>query len=97
MVLAAQRVVILLICIGLLSFEPRKVCGLRSLDIAPRDQKEETNPFLHIRRSLKVVKKEGKLNSEAKSASQSNKLDPNQSSKRKVRREQDIEQALVEK
>ncbi|PON67054.1 CLAVATA3/ESR (CLE)-related protein [Trema orientale] len=89
MVFATQRVLILLICIGLLSFQPDKVSGLRSIDIAVREQKEESHLFLQIRRFLKVVKEEEKLNSETKSASQNNKFDPNQSSKRKVRRGSD--------
>ena len=89
MVFATQRVLILLICIGLLSFQPDKVSGLRSIDIALRKQKEDNHIFLQSRRTLKVVKTEEKLNPETKSTGQNNKLDPNQSTKRQVRRGSD--------
>ncbi|GMN41852.1 hypothetical protein TIFTF001_011080 [Ficus carica] len=86
---STHRVLILLICIGLLSVQPDKVSGLRSIDTALREHKQDNHILLQIRRFLKVVNMEGMSTEKRTSASRNDKVDPNQSSKRQVRRGSD--------
>nr|DAD31259.1 TPA_asm: hypothetical protein HUJ06_010110 [Nelumbo nucifera] len=88
MVFGAYRILILLICIGFLVVQPEKVSGLRSIDHVLRWEKEEKALKLKSSRVLKAVVVE-ELNSNNKSSSASPKIDPNMSSKRRVRRGSD--------
>ncbi|CAI9761795.1 unnamed protein product [Fraxinus pennsylvanica] len=64
----------------LLVFRPQEVCGLRSADLALRQSRED--------RRLRV-KNQSTLDTDKKPAPVSKKFDPNQSSKRRVRRGSD--------
>lgn len=88
MLLNAQRLFILLICIGLLAVQPARVYGLRSKDLAIRWSKEDHGVVPMNQRILKEVVMED-LNAEKKPATINKKSDPNQSSKRRVRRGSD--------
>ncbi|EXB20249.1 hypothetical protein L484_001442 [Morus notabilis] len=88
MVFSTHRVLILLICIGLLSVQPDKVSGLRNIDTALGEHKENNQILLQIRRFLKVVNMDG-MNTKKRSSSQNDKFDPDRSSKRKVGRGSD--------
>lgn len=82
MVLSSHRVFILAICIGLLIFQPSEVSGLRSIGVARRPNQEH-------HRILKAVVTE-EMNTGKKNSTSTNKsFDPNQSSKRRVRRGSD--------
>lgn len=83
MLLSTQRVFILVICIGLLVVQP--VSGLRSIGLAIRWSKEDDRQVVTNQRLLKEVVKE-EVNVEKKAATLNKKLDPYQSSKRRVRR-----------
>ena len=86
-----HRVLIILICIGFLSLQLDKVYGLTSADIALRDHKQGNNHILlHIRRLLKAVAVKGMSTQKKPTTPRNDKpFDPNQSSKRKVRRGSD--------
>lgn len=88
MVSSADRALILVICIGFLAFRPDKVSGLRSIDLAIKQGQEALGIMSQSRRVLKAVAMEG-MNTEKKSAYVNKKSDPNQSSKRRVRRGSD--------
>ncbi|KAB1208054.1 CLAVATA3/ESR (CLE)-related protein 45 [Morella rubra] len=88
MVSSADRALILVICIGFLAFRPDKVSGLRSIDLAIKQGQEAHGIMAQSRRVLKAVAMEG-MNTEKKSAYVNKKSDPNQSSKRRVRRGSD--------
>jgi Sec-independent protein translocase protein TatA len=82
MVLSSHRVLILVICIGLLVFQPSEVSGLRNIGVALRQNQEH-------HRILKAVAME-EMNTGNKNSTNANKnFDPNQSSKRRVRRGSD--------
>ncbi|XP_024933981.3 CLAVATA3/ESR (CLE)-related protein 45 [Ziziphus jujuba] len=86
MVLTSHRVLILLICIGFLVVQPDKVSGLRSIGIAIRETKKDHDLLLSKnQRILKAVNME-EINTTKNSKTSDEKFDPNQSSKRKVRR-----------
>lgn len=87
MVFGAQRAFILLICIGFLVVQPEKVSGLRRIDLAPK-QGQERGALAQNQRILKAVAMEA-MNTEKKSAHANKKLDPNDSSKRRVRKGSD--------
>ena len=88
MVSRAQRVLILLICIGFLAVEPDKVSGLRSIDLALRQSPEYHMLAAKNQRTLKAVVMENQ-SKEEKAAPVNKKFDLNQSSKRRVRRGSD--------
>lgn len=89
MVFFARRVLILLICMGLLlSVQPDKVSGLRSIDLVLRQNQHNQGMVPQNQRILKETTMVGK-NAEKKSTKIHNKFDPNQSSKRRVRRGSD--------
>lgn len=81
----SPRTFILFICIGLLAFHEEKVCCLRSTDLAPRQSGEDHRVTIKNQRILKATVVKG-FNTDKKPARVSNKVDPNQSSKRKVGR-----------
>ncbi|MBA0689227.1 hypothetical protein Goari_006962 [Gossypium aridum] len=78
MVCSAQRVIILVILLGLLALQPVEVSGLRNIDFV----------FRRSQRVLKAVDTKG-MSTEKKTAFVNNKFDPNRSSKRRVRRGSD--------
>lgn len=84
---SAYRVLIFLICVAFV-FQPAQVSGLRNANLVPRQSKENQVPILRTRRTLKAVSVED-LNMEKKTAHVNKSIDPNQSSKRKVRRGSD--------
>ncbi|KAL4384179.1 hypothetical protein GQ457_15G004930 [Hibiscus cannabinus] len=79
MICRAQRVLIFLVVVGLLAVQPVRVSGLRNTDLVV---------FRHNRRVLEAVDTKG-MNTEKKPAVGNNGFDPNQSSKRRVRRGSD--------
>ncbi|KAK9935150.1 hypothetical protein M0R45_022262 [Rubus argutus] len=82
MVLSSHRVLILVICIGLLVFQPSEVSGLRNIGVVLRQNQEH-------HRILKAVAME-EMNTGNKNSANANKnFDPNHSSKRRVRRGSD--------
>jgi hypothetical protein len=88
MVFSAHRAFILLICIGFLAVQPDKVSGMRRIDLAPIQGQEVRGAMTQNRRILKDVAMEG-MNTEKKSAHVNKKFDPNESSKRSVRKGSD--------
>lgn len=88
MVFSAQRLSILLVCIVLFSVKPAKGSSLRSIDLALRRKKEDYEPILKYQRTLKVVETQA-MNTEKKQAFMNKTFDPNQSSKRRVRKGSD--------
>jgi hypothetical protein len=103
MVLFYPSRIILLLFVGfLISFQPKEVSGLRSLEIAVRNSHKEHRILLQNQHTPKATENE-LLNSKKNSASVNNvsvptkkssanvnnRLDPNQSSKRRVRRGSD--------
>ncbi|KAL1365766.1 hypothetical protein HN51_037745 [Arachis hypogaea] len=75
---------VLVICIMLLSVQTEKVFGLRSLELTRRHGKED-HRFLHEDQHTTLkAKAKGKMNS-----ANSNGFDPNQWSKRRVRKGSD--------
>jgi len=87
MVLSSHKTFILLFCIGLLAIKADQVCSLRRetmiLTQGRQDQLQVQN-----NRVLQEVSKQD-LDTNRKSAPVTNKFDPEQSSKRKVRRGSD--------
>ncbi|XXG87646.1 hypothetical protein AAC387_Pa11g2281 [Persea americana] len=81
------RMLILLVCIGFLAFQPEKVCGLRNMDLVLR-WNEEHGPASHKSRLLKAVDVQD-ANTMKQLAPAPSTFDPNQSSKRRVRRGSD--------
>ncbi|CDP20950.1 unnamed protein product [Coffea canephora] len=82
------RMIILIVCIGSFCFQPEKVSGLRSIDLALRLHEGELL-FLRSSRILNSVASEGlhvQLNLAPAPATM---FDPNQSNKRRVRRGSD--------
>ncbi|XVF43117.1 hypothetical protein PTKIN_Ptkin02bG0014800 [Pterospermum kingtungense] len=77
---SAQRVLIFLIFFGLLAVQPDRVHGLRSIDLVLRHH--------HQQRVLMAVDVKG-MSTEVKPAPVNSSFDPNQSSKRRVRRGSD--------
>ncbi|XWS64260.1 hypothetical protein CRYUN_Cryun06bG0171000 [Craigia yunnanensis] len=88
MVCSAQRVLILLTFFGLLAVQPDKVSGLRSIDLVFRHSQEESGIATMNQRILKAVDMK-EMSTEKKAAPVNNTFDPNQSSKRRVRRGSD--------
>ena len=88
MVFSAQRVLVFLICIGVLAVEPDKVSGLRSIDLVLRQSQEDHMLAPKNQRILKAVVMED-LNRGENAAPVNKKFDLNQSSKRRVRRGSD--------
>lgn len=84
----AHRMLILLICTGLLVVQPIKVSGLRSLGLVLRRNNEDHGIVSFHQRMLKEVSKV-KLDSNVRTATVTGKMDPNQSSKRRVRKGSD--------
>ncbi|CAL5362217.1 hypothetical protein ACSBR2_041935 [Camellia fascicularis] len=82
------RVVIFLVCIGFLSIQPERVSGLRSIDLALRWDKG-LPLFLRSARVLKDVGVEVMQIPPSLAPAPSKVFDPNQSSKRRVRRGSD--------
>ncbi|CAK9136347.1 unnamed protein product [Ilex paraguariensis] len=87
MVCSTHRVFILLICIGILAIQLEKVSGLRSRDFVLRWSKEDHGRVLKNKRMLRAVVQD--LNTMKKQAPVNKTFDPNQSSKRRVRRGSD--------
>ncbi|KAK9277345.1 hypothetical protein L1049_006886 [Liquidambar formosana] len=87
MVFSASRVLILLICIGFI-VQPDKVSGLRSIELVLRNSKVDHVLMPKNQRILKAVVMDN-LNTEKRSAPVNKEFDPNQSSKRKVRKGSD--------
>nr|QLJ82595.1 clavata3/endosperm 45 [Panax ginseng] len=88
MLLSAHRLCILLICIGLLAVQQVKISGLRSIDLALKWSKKDHGVVPMNQHMLKEVAMVN-LNREKKPATVNKKLDPNQFSKRRVRRGSD--------
>ncbi|KAI4328441.1 hypothetical protein L6164_020796 [Bauhinia variegata] len=88
MVFSAYRVLILVLFIGFLSFQPDKAFGLTSSELALRQSQEEHRTMLQNQRTLKAINMEV-MSKKKNSAKANNKFDPNQSSKRRVRRGSD--------
>lgn len=89
MVVSAQRLFILLVCIGLLVVHPVKVTGLRSVDLALRWRKEHDGVAHTNQRMLKEFATK-KLDAEKKPVAVSkNIIDPYQASKRTFRKGSD--------
>ncbi|GMH26162.1 hypothetical protein Nepgr_028005 [Nepenthes gracilis] len=82
-----HRILILLFCIGLLTAKFDGVCSLRSMGIAVA-QKGEAQEAAFRSRILTALTTED-LNTATKPASASKKFNPNQASKRRVRRGSD--------
>ncbi|CAL5355082.1 unnamed protein product [Camellia sinensis] len=83
---SAQSILILLICIGFLALQPTKVSSLRSIDLVLRWSKEDHGLVLKYQRRLDEAGEMQAMNAEKKRASMNKTFDPNQSSKRRVRR-----------
>ncbi|XVE53236.1 hypothetical protein DITRI_Ditri02bG0187800 [Diplodiscus trichospermus] len=79
MVCSAQRLIIIVILFGLLAVQPDKVSGLRSRDLV----------FRNDRILMAVDMKEMSTEKKPAEPVSNNKFDPNQSSKRRVRRGSD--------
>ncbi|GMP58291.1 hypothetical protein CsSME_00022007 [Camellia sinensis var. sinensis] len=89
MVFSLQRLFILLICIGFFAVQSAKGSRLRSIDLFLRWSKEDDVSVLkYHHRTLKAVEIQA-VNTEKKQAPVSKKFDPNQSSKRGVRKGSD--------
>lgn len=74
MVFSAQRVLVFLICIGVLAVEPDKVSGLRSIDLVLRQSQEDHMLAPKNQRILKAVVVED-LNREENAAPVNKKFD----------------------
>lgn len=81
------RVLVVLICIGCLAFQPGKVCGLRNMDLVLR-WNEGHGQAAENWRLLKAVDAKD-VNIVEQLAPAPSALDPNQSNKRRVRRGSD--------
>ena len=90
MVCSAQRVLIFLIFFGLLAVQLDKVSGLRSIDLVFRhSQKEDGIATRRNRRILKAGDMKRMSTEKKLPTPVNNTFDPNQSSKRRVRRGSD--------
>ena len=89
MVFNADRAFVLLICIGILAVQLDKVTGLRSIDLALKQGQEDHWISAQNRRILKVVATERMNTDQKKSAQVNKKFNPNEASKRKVRKGSD--------
>lgn len=87
MVSSVHRTFILLLCIGYLAVQPDKVSGLKRMDLALRQGQEVRGLQAKNPRILKAVTYEG-MNTQKKPP-HAKKFDPNESSKRRVRRGSD--------
>ncbi|KAM7252326.1 hypothetical protein ACFE04_024209 [Oxalis oulophora] len=83
MVFSSHRVLILLLCIGLLAVRLNKADGARNIDLVQKNE-----------RILKDVAMKG-MNAEKKSAPANKKFDPNESSKRRKGTARGDKQLLV--
>ncbi|XVF03334.1 hypothetical protein REPUB_Repub04eG0252200 [Reevesia pubescens] len=84
MVCSAKRLLIFLIFFGLLAVQPDKVSGLRTIDFVFRHLDTRNQRILKAVDHMKGMSTEKKV-----PAPVNNKFDPNQSSKRRVRRGSD--------
>ncbi|KAL9664537.1 hypothetical protein QQ045_019941 [Rhodiola kirilowii] len=84
MVLSAYRGLILLLCITFM-LQPATVICLRNLDLVVSVHRENSSPIVRIQRFLKVLVT-GDMNTKNKPAPIKREFDPNQSSKRRVRK-----------
>lgn len=84
----AHRMFILLICIGLLVVQPNQVSGLKSSGLVRGRGKEDHGIVSLNQKMLKEVSKV-KLDAGVRTATATGKMDPNQSSKRRVRKGSD--------
>ncbi|PSS07919.1 CLE45p like [Actinidia chinensis var. chinensis] len=82
----ACRMVIVVVCIGFLSMQTERVCGLRSIDLALRSVKGQ--PML-LRNSRILTGDDTEVLQPSPAPAPSMVFDPNQSSKRRVRRGSD--------
>lgn len=80
-----QRVLIFLIIIGVFAVQPDNVCGLRSIGLVFRHSQERVLKAV----DMKGMSTEQKLPAAAAEAVNNTNIDPNQSSKRRVRRGSD--------
>ncbi|EEF39926.1 conserved hypothetical protein [Ricinus communis] len=91
MVVSAHRVLIVFICIGFLAAQSNQAYGLTSIELATRDRK--TDPGRTVSSSQRILEDVSmqSMNTEMqkKSAYLNKANDPNQSSKRRVRRGSD--------
>nr|KJB30400.1 hypothetical protein B456_005G141500 [Gossypium raimondii] len=83
MVCSSQRVLLFLIFFGLLAIQADKVCGLRGLHFVLK-QREEGKGIV-TRKAVEMKE----MRTEQKPLPVNNKTDPNESSKRRVRRGSD--------
>lgn len=83
-----HRMFILLICTGLLAVQPNQVSSLKSSGLVLGLSKEDHGIVSFSRRMLKEASKV-KLDAGVKTATGTGKMDPNQSSKRRVRKGSD--------
>lgn len=88
MVTSAPRVLILFICMGLLTFQPDKVSGLQNTDFVLKHEQHNQELMQQNQRSLNATNVKV-TNTEKKPTQTDKKFDPNQSSKRRVRRGSD--------
>ena len=88
MISSTYKLFILLTCIGMLAVEPYMVYGFRNIDIEIRWKKANHGELPVNNRVLKEVSVED-LQAKPSPSSLHKKLDPNQSSKRTVRRGSD--------
>ena len=88
MVFYPSRVMLLLFVGFLISIQPKEVSGLKSLEIALRHSQKEHRIMLQNQHTLQDTEKE-LLNIKKNSANVNNRFDPNQSSKRRVRKGSD--------
>lgn len=86
--LLANRVALLLLCIGFLALAPENTCALRSKDLALRWNKGQL-PFLGSMHIFKAVAQEDLQRKLDLAPAPSVTFDPNQSNKRRVRRGSD--------
>ncbi|KAK7274832.1 hypothetical protein RIF29_15931 [Crotalaria pallida] len=87
MVLHPSRIIILLFFVGFLSVQ-QEVLGMSSLEIVLRQSQEDHRIMLQNQQTSKATSKEV-LNTKKNSANISNGFNPNESSKRRVRRGSD--------
>lgn len=88
MVFHPSRIIIILLFVGFLSVQQEKVLGMTSLEIALRQSQKDHRIMLQNEHTGKATGKE-LLNTKKNSANVNKEFDPNQSSKRRVRRGSD--------
>lgn len=88
MLMCIYRSVLVFICIGLLAFHPQEVCGLRSAGLLLRRGVDDQPLTIKNHRTLKAAETNS-LTTDKKQTPLNKTFDPNQSSKRKVRRGSD--------